>query len=286
LVLRSAVGTLALLVLVALVMLVLNDVGIISLAYIQSRLTYFIRPVEIGLGATMVSFVIGFTIGIPMGVVRAFGPGIIRRRGSSAVIMAPIYGFVSSYVQAIRGTPVFVQILLIVAVVERLVAPGTLGIEFWGGVVALSVNTIGYQAEVFRAGFQSVGQGQVEAAKSIGMTPTQTFAHVTLPQGLRLIILPLTNEWISLFKASALLWYVAVQEIMWAGYHLEYIDAKPIEAFLMVSFWYLIIMIPLSKVISYVEKTKRIPGLGTPVEPTRRRLLGGRVRTESANSAR
>lgn len=273
-------------VLVALITVLLNDAGIISLAYIESRLTYFIRPVEIGLGATVVSFVIGFAVGIPMGVVRAFGPSLIRRQGRTAAIVMPLYGFVSGYVQAIRGTPVFVQILLIVAVVERLVAPGTLGIEFWGGVVALSVNTIGYQAEVFRAGFQSVGQGQVEAAKSIGMTPVQTFFHITLPQGLRLIILPLTNEWIALFKASALLWYVAVQEIMWAGYHLEYIDARPIEAFLMVSFWYLIIMIPLSKAITYLEKTKRIPGLGSAAEPARKRLFGGRTRADAVTASR
>jgi len=286
LLLRSAVGTLGLVVLVALITVLLNDAGIISLAYIESRLTYFIRPVEIGLGATVVSFVIGFAVGIPMGVVRAFGPSLIRRRGRTAAIVMPLYGFVSGYVQAIRGTPVFVQILLIVAVVERLVAPGTLGIEFWGGVVALSVNTIGYQAEVFRAGFQSVGQGQVEAAKSIGMTPLQTFFHITLPQGLRLIILPLTNEWIALFKASALLWYVAVQEIMWAGYHLEYIDARPIEAFLMVSFWYLIIMIPLSKAITYIEKTKRIPGLGSAAEPARKRLFGGRTRSDAVDASR
>lgn len=278
---KSTVGILALLALVTVGLVALNDAGIISLAYVQYRLPYFPRYLLIGLGATMISYGIGFLVAIPMGVVRAFGPNIIRNGGRKAAAVAPLYGFASGYAEAIRGTPVFVQILLVSAVVNRMVAPGTVGIEFWGGTLALTINTIGYQTEVFRAGFQSVAQGQVEAAKSIGMRPIQTFAHVTLPQGLRLIILPLTNEWIGLFKASALLYYIAVTEVMWAGFHLEYIDARPVEAFLMVSFYYLIIMLPLSKFITHIEKTKRIPGLGV-TEPTKKRFLAPGARRNRA----
>ncbi len=293
---KSALGILAILSVLVVALFLLGDAGIISLDYINYRLPYFLHlglgswtgtlagidfrlyflvpvgPVVVSLGATMISFVVGFCLAIPMGVLRAFGPNIIKRGGRRRLLVAPLYAFVTGYAEAMRGTPAFVQILLVSAVVQRMVAPNTVGIEFWGGVLALSINTIGYQTEVFRAGFQSVGQGQIEAAKSIGMRPIQAFAHVTLPQGLRLIILPLANEWIGLFKASALLYYIAVQEAMWAAFHLEYIDARPIEAFLMVSFYYLIIMVPLSKAVTYLERKKRIPGLGT-AEPVRRRWI-------------
>src|SRR2546425_680659 len=143
-------------------------------------------------------------------------------------------------------------------------------------VLALTLNTLGYQSEVFRAGFQSVNQAQIEAAKAVGMRPRQAFVHVTLPQGLRLITLPLVNEWVALFKASALLGLVAVPELNWAaGYLGSGSRGHPIEAFIMVSAVYLAIIIPLSKAVGYWERTRRIPGLGTP-EPGRVRTAGVR----------
>src|SRR5439155_8748511 len=140
-----------------------------------------------------------------------------RRLGRA--ILLPLYGFVTGYVEGIRGTPFFVQMWLVYFVIINNL-PRQARLFELVGIVALAVNTIGYQAEVFRAGFQSVGQGQIEAAKSIGMRPTQIFVYITLPQSLRIILLPLANEWIGLFKASALLWYVAVRELMWAGNYL------------------------------------------------------------------
>src|SRR2546426_916025 len=134
-------------------------------------------------------------------------------------------------------------------------------------VLALTLNTLGYQAEVFRAGFQSVSQTQIDGAKAIGMRPRQVFAHITLPQGTRLITLPLLNEWLSLFKASALLGIVAVSELNWAAGYLGNNRSHPIEAYIMVSAVYLAIIIPLGKAVGYWERRHRTPGLGT-AEPT------------------
>ncbi len=85
------------------------------------------------------------------------------------------------------------------------------------------------------------------------------------------VALALSLGWGALSPAGANA-NIAVQEAMWAAFHLEYIDARPIEAFLMVSFYYLIIMVPLSKAVTYLERKKRIPGLGT-AEPVRRRWI-------------
>ena len=238
----------------------LDLAGVISMRFMVQNFDFFLEPAAISLFATFLSFAIGFALGIPLGLVRAFGPNMIKRRTRTSAIVAPLYGLATAYVEAIRGTPAFVQILLVSAYVNR-AFPGP-DVVLWGGVLALTINTIGYQAEVFRAGFQSIGQGQIEAAKSIGMRPIQTFANITLPQSLRLIMLPLVNEWVSLFKASAILWYISVQELMWAAKTLGYNQTRPVEAFLMVAFVYLIIILPLSRGISYVERTKRIPGLG------------------------
>jgi len=271
---RSTGNLTATLVFIIVLLVVLDRLGAVSIPFMVQWWPFLVTPAATALGATTIAFVVGFVIAVPLGLVRAYGPDVVRRKAPASVVVAPLYGLTTGYVEAIRGTPAFVQILLISAAATRAFT-GLPNVELWAGVLALTVNTIGYQAEVFRAGFQSVGQGQVDAAKSIGMRPTQIFVYITLPQSLRIILLPLTNEWIGLFKASALLWYVAVRELMWAGNYLGYTQVHPIEAFFLVAFFYLLIIIPLSRGVSYLERKKRIPGLGVP-EPTRPRRAGPR----------
>jgi len=186
--------------------------------------------------------------------------------------MAPAYGLATAYVEAIRGTPFYVQMWIVFYLIS-FTTPRLPNLYFVIGLITLTLSTVGYQAEVLRAGFQSVGQGQIEAAKSIGMRGRQIFAHITLPQALRLVVLPLTNEWIGIFKISAVLNFISVQELMYQSYNLGSNQAHPVEAFLMVAVMYCAILIPLSRVLSYVERKKRIPGLGTPLE---QRPLGRR----------
>src|SRR2546426_6736431 len=95
------------------------------------------------------------------------------------------------------------------------------------------------------------------------MRNRQVFAHVTIPQSLRLVILPLANEWISLFKASTLLAYIAIPELFFMASEIG--SGRPIEGFVMVALYYLIIIIALSRTVGYLERKRRIPGLGVPV---------------------
>ena len=271
---KTGVGIVGLLAMVGLLLTALNDIGEISFDFMASHWSFLLRYALTSLEATVISFAVGFGLAIPMGLVRAFGPGMIRRGGLARGVASPLYAIVTGYAEVIRGTPALVQIFLIQFWVTS-TFQGVPGISLWAGIAALSVNTTGYQIEVFRAGFQSVGQGQIEAAKSIGMRPTQTFASITFPQGLRLITLPLANEWIALFKASSLLWLIAVQELLWG---MDYIGTKlnhPIDAFILGSFFYLAILIPLSRAVTFLERVKRIPGLGV-AEPQRRALFAAR----------
>ncbi len=280
---KSAIGLVALFAFIIFALIALNDIGEISFAFIGAHWTFLLEPAGTALFATVVAYIIGFSLAIPLGYVRAFGPNWLRQGGRRAIAVGPIYGFITGYAEAVRGTPVFVQILIIQELVTSAFAKVP-NIGLWSGIIALTINTTGYQTEVFRAGFQSVSQGQIEAAKSIGMTPAQTFSHVTLPQGLRLIVLPLANEWIGLFKASSLLWYIAVQELMWG---MEYIGTTlnhPVDAFLMGSLFYLGIIIPLSRAITFIESRKRIPGLGTGETFTKRMITFRIPKKENAKS--
>jgi len=145
------------------------------------------------------------------------------------------------------------------------------------GLIALLINTIGYQAEVFRGGIQSVEAGQIEGARAMGLTKTQTFFRVTLPQTFRLITLPLTNEWISNFKTATILSYISIDEVyFWSKNDIGIAYSRYIEAFVMLTIFYLAINVTLSRVVTYIEKVRRIPGLGTPMPEVSytKRLLG------------
>jgi glutamine transport system permease protein len=241
-------------------------VGVIDGVFILQRwstayLPFWTAPLWNSVFLTISSFVLGFAIAITLGVVRAYGVGKTRNR-IAFIFYAPVTG----YVHAIRGTPFFVQLWLVFFAVLA-VAPqvNILGwdVYLWAGLLALTLNTVGYQAEVFRGGFQAVGQGQIEAAKAVGLKGPQIFLHITLPQALRLITLPLTNEFIALFKASTIASYVSVYELFVWAENLGVKFGHPVEGFLMISLYYLIITIPLSRGVSYLERRRRIPGLGT-----------------------
>ncbi len=296
----SILAVVGLLVGVVIVLFILGALGVYNMQFVIQNLPTGLGPALTSMIFTNVSFVIGFLAALPLGLIRAYGPGILRRRKATAsallpysrakelygtgkairvvflqnlkrVLVAPAYGFATGYVETMRGTPFLVQMFIVLSVMLAF-APRMefLGwnVFYWAGLIALTLNTAGYQAEVFRAGFQSVGQGQIEAAKAIGLKGRQVFSRITLPQSTRLIILPLTNEWISLFKASTILSYITIVELFfWARQ--DALHGQGIEAFIMLSIFYLAINVPLGRAISYVEARRRIPGLGTQMREDR-----------------
>ncbi len=199
-----------------------------------------------------------------------------------SVLRWPFYGFATGYVAAIRGTPFLVQVFVVyyafIFAYPRFQFLGV-PVPFWAGLIALAINTTAYQAEALRGGFQSVEHSQIEAAKALGFRAGQIFFRVTLPQSLRLVTLPLSNEWISTFKTSTILSYITVIELyFWARSDIAYQLNRPLEAFVIVALFYLVINVTLSRSVSYVEKRYRIPGLGSmaPELPGRRGLLADR----------
>lgn len=286
---RSVVGLVGLLVAFLLFILALGAAGIVNLGFVQESWGTFRSPAVVSLVLTTAAFGIGFLAAVPLGLVRAYGPRYFRRRirrnvgrpeapaaEASTVgrgvgrksLIAAAYGFTTAYVEAVRGTPFFVQMYLVFYFMTSK-WPHLWEVYALVGLTVLTLNTAGYQSELLRAGFQSVGQNQIDAAKALGMRPYEVFLHVTLPQSLRLVVLPLVNEWISLFKASAILAYISVQELYFNASQIG--STHPIEGFIMVAVVYVGIIVPLSRIVTYVERKRRIPGLGTPVEVRVRR---------------
>lgn len=261
-----------------LLMVGLGWAGVIDLGFMGRQFGSLLAPAVLTIEITVASYVLGLAIGMPLGLLRGFFPSVRRagrerpsgKRSVLRLASWPLYGAGTGYVEGLRGTPFYVQMWVAFFLVAALF-PTTRFAELWAGLLALTLNTGAYQSEIFRAGFQSVGQGQVEAAKSIGMGSGRTFLHIVLPQSVRLIILPLTNEFVSLLKASSILSIIAVAELTHRSRDLANTLGHPVEAFIMISIVYLAIIIPTSRALARIERTRRIPGLGV-AEPVRAAL--------------
>jgi polar amino acid transport system permease protein len=127
-------------------------------------------------------------------------------------VIAPIYATATLYVSLVRGTPLIVQIFFIYSALPQfgIVLPALVA-----GIFALSFNYGAYLTEIFRAGIQAIPRSQLEAASALGMSDWQRMRRIVLPQAVRIVIPAIGNEFIAMIKDSALVSFVALQELFW-----------------------------------------------------------------------
>jgi polar amino acid transport system permease protein len=154
------------------------------------------------------------------------------------------------YIDIIRGMPLLLQIIIIYFGLTYL---GLNLSRFVAGVVALTVCYAAYEAEIFRAGIESIHKGQMEAARSLGMTYLQSMRFVVLPQAVRRVIPPLSNEFIALLKDTALVSVIGLGEMMLRARELMGTKAS-VTPLMVAAFFYLMITIPLMRLVQYTEK--------------------------------
>jgi His/Glu/Gln/Arg/opine family amino acid ABC transporter permease subunit len=194
-----------------------------------------------GLWLTFRLAVLSFVLGLPLGLALALG-----RVQPSRLLRAPAV----AYVEVMRGTPLLVQILFIYFVLP------TFGVRvpaFWSGLVALTLNSGAYIAEILRAGILSIDPGQSEAARSLGMTYWQSMRRIILPQTFQRVVPPLTNEMIALLKDSSLVSVIGLTELARTGQELASRYAAPLTIWPMVAAFYLLLTIPLTQIAKYLE---------------------------------
>ncbi len=174
------------------------------------------------------------------------------------------------YVEVIRGIPLMVQLLYwyfaFPAVIQQI---GT-AINFSPfknylaepipmAILGITVCYAAYMSEIYRAGIQSISKGQMEAARSLGMSQTQAMRYVILPQAIRVILPPMGNEFISLLKDSSLVSVVAVADLTRRGREFSATTATPIETWTLVALIYLVMTILSARVVTWIEKkTKQV----------------------------
>ncbi|HCU67946.1 MAG TPA: ABC transporter permease, partial [Desulfomicrobium sp.] len=124
----------------------------------------------------------------------------------------------------------------------------------WFGVMALAIFTGAYTAEIVRAGIQSVHRGQMEAARSLGMTYAQAMRKVILPQAFRRILPPLAGQFISLVKDSSLLGVLSIRELTKASREVVSSSLQPFEIWIVCAILYLVLTFTLSMFVQYLER--------------------------------
>ncbi|WP_339249295.1 amino acid ABC transporter permease [Sporosarcina sp. FSL W8-0480] len=227
----------------------------------------FIRGIWVTLGLTAAGYVGGFILGLIVGL------GKLSKRKW-------IFYPAKYYVDFFRGTPLLVQILLIHTALIPSLFGHSLG-YFVSGVLALTLNSAAYNAEIIRAGIQSIDRGQMEAARSLGMPHNTAMKLVILPQAFRRMIPPLGNELIALLKDSSLLMVIAASDILYAGKVVAGVYQRFWEPYLTVAVLYLILTFACGKLINYIEKrfsNSYVPSSRRSVFRTRRSSMGGGLR--------
>jgi polar amino acid transport system permease protein len=213
-----------------------------------------------GLGTTLELTLIGIVCGTLIGLL--LGLGKIARAEKGRWVW-PLRIFVQwpsqVYITVFRGTPLFVQILLIHPE-SGLLIHGDLALylkrehgAFISGALALSLNAAAYIAEIFRGGIQSIGQGQFEAARSSGLGYGHTMRFIIIPQAVRRMLPPLGNEAITLLKDSSLVSAIGLAELAYAARTAAGAYARYWEPYLFISAIYLLITLGLSLGVSYLE---------------------------------
>jgi len=202
-------------------------------------------------GAVITIEVTTFAIffGLILGTIAAFG-----KLSKRSVFKIPS----TMYVDFIRGTPLFVQILLFYYGIPGLII-GITGDPFRidpiiAGIAVCSINSGAYNAEIVRAGIKSVDRGQMEAARSLGMTEGQAMREVIMPQAVRLIIPPLGNEFIALLKDSSLLAVISVHELSKNGMLYVSKTFAAFPTYISVALVYFALTMGISRVLNYIER--------------------------------
>lgn len=192
---------------------------------------------------TIALSVTAICLSVVMGLLIAL-PGLSKKRGWR--------GINRTYVELVRSVPILVLILWV-----WYGLPVVSGFEltvFWAGVLALALSDSAFQAEIFRAGIQSVARGQYEAAQSVSLNYRDTMRYVILPQAIRRILPALGNQFVYMIKMSSLVSVIGMQELTRKANELVVVEYRPLEIYTILVIEYLILILIVSAGVRWLER--------------------------------
>ncbi len=211
----------------------------------------FLRGTGVTLLVALTGTVLGFLIGLLVAIARTIEPAP-RASAVKRALIKLLKGILAVYIEVFRGTPMMVQ-----AMVIYYGAMQYLGLDMpqmLAAVLIVSVNTGAYMAEIIRGGIISVDKGQVEAAKSIGMTHWQTMSAIVLPQAVRNIMPSIGNEFVVNIKDSSVLNVISVSELFFMSKSAAGTYYKYFEVFFITALIYLVLTFSVTRLLRLIER--------------------------------
>ena len=215
--------------------------------YIQSVLPQFYAATLMTLKISFIGIALSILLGLICSVISTYQVRVLNK-------------IVKVYIEVSRNTPLLIQLFFLYYGLTKV------GIKLDGftcGVIGLTFLGGSYMAEAFRAGLQSVAQGQIDSARSVGLNAVQVFQYVVFPQALSLSIPAIGANCLFLIKESSILSAIAVVELLFVTKDLIGMDYKTTEALFLLIMAYLIILLPVSALTSYLEYRSRKVSHGT-----------------------
>lgn len=201
-----------------------------------------------GLGYTILVSVEAIMISVCVGTILC-----LARMGKDNLLNRIVKKIINIYISFVRGTPILVQIYI---VFQCLAIMGLNLSAFISGVIALSLNSGGFMAEILRGGFNSIPKGQIEAAKAIGMKNSQVIRRIVLPQVFKVVLPQMTSEFINVIKVSPMLSVLAVVELTRTAERLVKVTGNPIPFYMFIAVVYFIVCAGLEALVGIKKKDK------------------------------
>jgi glutamine transport system permease protein len=191
--------------------------------------------VTLSLSAIVISVIIGLLIALP---------GLSKKPGIRSINRI--------YVELVRAVPILVLILWVYYGLPQL-AGISIGV-FWAGVIALALSDSAFEAEIFRAGIQSIDKGQYEAAHSISLSYVDNMRFVILPQAIRRILPALGNQLVYMLKMSSLVSIIGLQDLTRRANELVVTEYRPLEIYTVLVLEYLVLILIVSAGVRWLER--------------------------------
>lgn len=215
-----------------------------SVADMAAFLPSLLKGAGLTIEVSIVSYVLAVALGLALGVIRLSPVG-------------PLRWAAAGFIQFMRGTPLLTQLFFIFYAMPY---AGVVLSPMTASIIGLTLNYAAYMAEVFRGGIQSVHRGQFEAARALGMQRGLMMRRIIVPQALRLVVPPLGNFLVSIFKDSSLVSVITLRDLTFTGQILAASSFKYFEIFAMVGIIYLGISYPAAKLVDWVERQLDVTG--------------------------
>ena len=213
--------------------------------FLTKYYNFFIQGTKFTLLIAFFSVILGIIFGTVLSLMRISNNKVLKAMSTA-------------YIEFMRGTPLLVQLFIIYYGLDFSNLIGGDIVDIASGIVTLSLNSAAYVAEIIRSGIQAVDKGQMEAARSLGMTYRMAMRYVIYPQAFKNILPALVNEFIVVIKESSIVSIIGIHELMYNADTVRGVTFRPFEPLIVAAIIYFILTASLSKLLGNLERRLKL----------------------------